>query len=922
MNIYQLPAISNPGVYNACTGSLFYIDPEPSTNYCVNPSFEFDTNSWTGSTSVSITRVTDPYDGYWAAQVQFPTWSSTITYSSLIDVSTVYSCAFYMKTNTARLEKYTISLTTGGSTSTAQITVSPDWARYQVTLYTASPSGSIDFTITGVNPTTNPLYVDPRDFVIDAVQIEARETPTTYFDGDTLAFITATQTATPGYGWSGLQHASASYRTRGAANGGAIIDLQALGFEVLGLSGAGNPQIQNQITTYSNIDGGSLQNSIVGVRTLTIVGRISGSTKTVLHQNMQNIMQYFSRDTVAVDQPRRFIFQHTDGIDPIGQPLTFGGVIQSAITSDLTNALSVNVQIVIEMVDPYFYGHDASVQIPNENFYAFGQSGGGVIFDWQDMFTAQNSIDNPEVNFPTGDNRRFIANDLINVVHVAPDGRVYLGGIFTQITDTKTSTVYAHSYFTIYDPNLDSFVAPGSGFPNGAVYAIASTPKNEYVWVGGAFTTVGGTAANRIFVYDVASDTKFIPMGLNNTVRCIYVNPIMMPDVTYKYIVYVGGEFTQNSAATTNYRRIVKGPSITANAWIEVGQGVDNTVYSICVDHELDVGLFSGTFTAQTTGSATLFGIGIFDNVNEARNIVGNNGTISRFIFGLNGYANTINRFERGKAYIVGELGSFVNPVTGAGNPASYKDAGSILLCEYPEVTQIEPYDYQPQTYSFPPTTPLTPVPPTAKYSTLFRNGIVYATDSGAAPYYRLLCYYDLPSNIHQPLLPMDVGVFDTSGERIYFASNRLNAAQRYPKPVLHISNCTADARLRFRIYNYGSMNYQGNFLTGMGNFANSSYIVFNNMQNGAFPVIGTQIKAVPEGDVWDIDVDANIISSKYFGSLLNLIAPYSKLYEVTAQPGVNIIYVALYVEYVTTFEVTAGYTQRYQSLFDGINAQ
>lgn len=906
MNIYQLPTISNPGVYNACTGSLFYIDPEPSTNYCKNPSFEFDTNSWTGSTSVSITRVTDPYDGYWAARVQFPTWSSTITYSSLIELSAVYSCAFYMKSNTARLEKYTISLTTGGSTSTAQITVSPEWARYQVTLYAASPNGTISFTITGVNPTTNPLYVDPRDFVIDAVQIETRETPTTYFDGDTLAFITATQTATPGYGWSGLPHASASYRTRGAANGGEIIDLQALGFEIIGLSGAGNPQMQNQITTYSNIDGGSLQNSIIGVRTLTIAGRISGATKTILHQNMQNIMKYFSRDTVAVDQPRRFIFQHTDGIDPIGQPLTFSGAIQSAITSDLTNALSVNVQIVIEMVDPYFYGHDASVQIPAATFAQTAIV--GSVFDWQDLYDVASTIDNPELQ------GRYYTNGTIEVVHVAPDGRVYVGGTFTQITDTKTATVYAHSNFTIYDPNLDTFVAPGSGFPNGAVYTIASTPKNEFVWVGGAFTTVGGTAANRIFVYNVATNTKSVPTGFNNVVRCIYVNPVMQPAYTYKYIVYVGGAFTQNSAGTTNYRRIVKGPN-TSNVWVEVGQGVNNTVHSICVDHELDVGLFSGEFTAQTTGTATLFGIGTF---NEA-SITISSGTISRFTIGLNGYANAIKRYGTGKAYIVGFLGSFLNPITGAGNPAIYQDAGSILLCEYPNITQIEPYDYTPENVftPTPPTPPFT-IPITAESAELFRNGIVYFAYQGTEG--GVLCYYDLPSNTHIPLPPSYLNALDVSGDRIYYATR--DSIYYSPKPVILHSNITADSRLRFRIYNPNTTTNSGyNYITAIGNFANGSYVVFENMQQGAF----LSRTAVSSGDVWDIDVDANIINSKYYGSLLNLIAPYSRLYATAVQPGVNVIYVAL-MSYgyspAIAYEVTAGYTQRYQSLFDGINAQ
>ena len=238
--------------------------------------------------------------------------------------------------------------------------------------------------------------------------------------------------------------------------------------------------------------------------------------------------------------------------------------------------------------------------------------------------------------------------------------------------------------------------------------------------------------------------------------------------------------------------------------------------------------------------------------------------------------------------------------------------------------TTIRTTSCAPRCWPIRPTIPPTPVPIIAQYSVLFRDGIVYCAANGGG-FDRVLCYYDLPSNTHQPLLPMNVGAFDASGERIYYASYGSNFASAYPKPVVHISKCTARARLRFRIYNYNITSYPTgtNFITTIGNFSTSSYIVFKNLLQGAFPQNGAILQPIAGGDVWDIDVDANIVNSAYYGSLLNLIEPYSKLYATTVQPGVNIIYVAIYLDYlVTTFEVTAGYTQKFQSLFDGINAQ
>jgi len=104
-----------------------------------------------------------------------------------------------------------------------------------------------------------------------------------------------------------------------------------------------------------------------------------------------------------------------------------------------------------------------------------------------------------------------------------------IGGDFTQV-----GAATAASYFALYDMEAGTWQVPTDA-PNGSVYAIAVMPDGRLM-VGGQFTQIGTLTANNITIYDPATDTwDVMGGGLDGAVRAILV--------TDEGHVYVGGSF-------------------------------------------------------------------------------------------------------------------------------------------------------------------------------------------------------------------------------------------------------------------------------------------------------------------------------------------------------------------------------------------
>lgn len=109
---------------------------------------------------------------------------------------------------------------------------------------------------------------------------------------------------------------------------------------------------------------------------------------------------------------------------------------------------------------------------------------------------------------------------------------------------------------------------------NGEVYAFAKGPNGE-IYVGGAFTTAGGTTVNRIAkwhggAWSAMGETP----GANGDVRAIVV--------AANGDVYIGGSFTTAGGTTVN--RVAKW---NGSAWSALGvTGVSATVYALAFDSQ------------------------------------------------------------------------------------------------------------------------------------------------------------------------------------------------------------------------------------------------------------------------------------------------------------------------------------------------
>jgi uncharacterized delta-60 repeat protein len=179
------------------------------------------------------------------------------------------------------------------------------------------------------------------------------------------------------------------------------------------------------------------------------------------------------------------------------------------------------------------------------------------------------------------------ANDSVRALAVQPDGKVIIGGFFTNVAST------ARNYIARLNVNgtLDTTFNPGAG-PDGQVNAIALQPDGKII-IGGQFTSISGT--NQSFIARLNSngtldDTFDTGAGASAAVRAL----ALMPDGS----VIVGGDFQffngSNSrglarVSTTGALDILFGPNLGSG-------GVNGSVNAIAVQFGTNL-VIGGTFS-------------------------------------------------------------------------------------------------------------------------------------------------------------------------------------------------------------------------------------------------------------------------------------------------------------------------------------
>ncbi len=188
-----------------------------------------------------------------------------------------------------------------------------------------------------------------------------------------------------------------------------------------------------------------------------------------------------------------------------------------------------------------------------------------------------------------GFNPNASANDDIDALAIQPNGRILLGGEFTQVNGTPRSRVARLNA----DGSLDLTFAQ-SGPTDGEVQALAVQPDGRIV-IGGTFRFVNGIGRNGIarLEPDGALDTSFGAFG--------GVGGRLLPEVYAVVLqpngrILIGGEFTTVNGTLRNFVARLNGLDGSLDASFDIGSGANSTVMALALQADGRI-ILGGEFT-------------------------------------------------------------------------------------------------------------------------------------------------------------------------------------------------------------------------------------------------------------------------------------------------------------------------------------
>ncbi|HEX3232150.1 MAG TPA: hypothetical protein VHQ95_24450, partial [Pyrinomonadaceae bacterium] len=190
-----------------------------------------------------------------------------------------------------------------------------------------------------------------------------------------------------------------------------------------------------------------------------------------------------------------------------------------------------------------------------------------------------------------------VARNDVTAVALQSDGRILIGGSFTTFSGTARNRIARLNS----DGTLDTtFLAAGAG-ANGDVSAVTLQGDGK-ILIGGNFTSVNGTARNRIarLNSDGTLDTAFLAAGsgADSSVRKIAIQADNR--------ILVGGSFANiNGTARNSIARLNADGSLD-NSFLASGAGANGPVFTLAVQSDGKI-LIGGDFTSFNGTSRNRF---------------------------------------------------------------------------------------------------------------------------------------------------------------------------------------------------------------------------------------------------------------------------------------------------------------------------
>lgn len=440
--------------------------PADGTNLVTNPSFETGTTGYT-QTSATLTQTAGAgvFGAYGGRLLASATNGKTSFTAASVSSGTAVVASAWVKSSSALV---TLKLTIGASNGSVAHPGDGAWHRLEVPI--TAPS------------TTTPVleFIDGRSSAwtnvdIDGVMIETGVTAaSTYIDGDQ-----------DGCSWTGTLHGSTSTRDGRDGRGGTITTIDQPGatgsYVVRESRGTGVPEITVATTELALADGAVYQRSRGQSRTLSLLYTIFGDgTLSGLHTSRRSLLSILNPDLRSGRGPITLRYIGSSS------PRLLQAYYQSGLEGGEIKATYEEPEVKFLAPDPIWQSEteESSSLTVNQtlspvNNLALRNADGS----WSSL-----------AGGPTAN----IQNALGAFLQLA-DGRFLIGGANMQNLGGNAAIDYLGAWDGSTWANLGTA-------PNSDIYA-GAFGNDGLPYLGGAFTSIGGSSINRIAVGDSIGST-------------------------------------------------------------------------------------------------------------------------------------------------------------------------------------------------------------------------------------------------------------------------------------------------------------------------------------------------------------------------------------------------------------------------------
>lgn len=569
------------------------------TNLVGNPSAELATTGYTGITNTPARTAAQQRRGAWSISYAMASGVNDGLYFGTVSLTNGVTYGFSVDVKGVAGVSYRIYF---GSTAAAVLgtpttfTATGRWQRVYVA-WAENAGASRRLYITKNNSAnTGTIYVDGLLCWAGAYDL-------LYFDGDSRGFRDGD------FYWTGTPHSSAAIMRAGTRAGGQVVDMNTLGFYIRQVLGLGLAGLLNVGMATPLIGGGQYQRTIVEPRSFALAGSVHGATRQGLQQNRRSLINAVKPDATPAQQPLLLRYQATENGAAYGEPLDIPAVFKDGLQGGELAGPAENLALRFDTYMPFIAwedGHEGASLAYQATIASADYLIASLAGAWQKPYTTPPNSRIEHITLGqdkvlwTGGNYTAIDGVAANYLAYRNAGAwaqpgAGVGGQVWSVSAVDVNTVY-----TSYGVLVRRWISPTwttlhTG--NGDVRKVIRGPDGN-LYICGGFTSLGGTAANRVarsnfsavtalgggisdYVYDIA----FGPDGLLYAAAG-YLGVFKFTGSTW---VQVGSVVNVNriafladgtlvGAATSTSAAIYK---FNGFAWVQIGTAAGGYIYAI-----------------------------------------------------------------------------------------------------------------------------------------------------------------------------------------------------------------------------------------------------------------------------------------------------------------------------------------------------